>query len=119
MKATDFIEGKYLNSATAAPLAGKDLVIYEVKPEMIREKNKMLMGFENIEKGLIVNKANIIIMVNAFGEDTDEWIGCTVHLEITERTYKDAPIMGILIVPHKDIERQDIGTATPPSKKKR
>ena len=119
MKATDFIEGKYLNAATATPLAGKDLVVDEVKSESIREKNKMLMGFENIEKGLIVNKQNITAMVTAFGEETDDWVGRTVHLEITERMYEKKPIMGILLVPHKDVERQDIGTSTPPSKKKR
>jgi hypothetical protein len=119
MLASEFDVGVYLNSATAGLLVGKDLVIYEVKSEEVRDKKKMVIGFESVEKTLIVNKTNRMVMIEAFGDETDDWIGCTVRIEITKRMYQGKPLPGILLVPNKEIERRDIGTATPPSKKKR
>lgn len=119
MLASDFDVGVYLNSATAGLLVGKDLVIYEVKSEEVRDKKKMVIGFESVDKTLIVNKTNRMVMIEAFGDETDNWIGTTVRIEITKRMYQGKPLPGILLVPNKEIERQSIGTATPPSKKKR
>jgi hypothetical protein len=117
MLASDFDVGSYLNSATASTLVGQALVIYEVKSEDVRDKRKMLIGFENIDKGLIVNKTNRMVMIEAFGNETDGWVGRTVKIEITKRMYQGKPLPGILLVPQTDVEKQNIGGSTKKSRK--
>lgn len=117
MLASDFDVGSYLNSATASTLVGQALVVYEVKSEDVRDKKKMVMGFESVDKGLIVNKTNRMVMIEAFGNETDDWIGRTVKIEITKRMYQGKPLPGILLVPQTDVEKQGIGAA--PTKKKK
>jgi hypothetical protein len=118
MKASEFDVGNYLNSTTAGLLVGKDLLIYEVKAEEVREKKKMLIGFEGVDKGLIVNKTNRMIMVEAHGDETDDWVGHTVRIEITKRMYQGKPLPGILLVPQVNVERKGDGTTKPTTAKK-
>ncbi len=112
MKASEFDVGEYLNSATATALVGQDLVVYEVKAVDVKDKKKMVIGFENVEKTLIVNKTNRLVMVEAYGDETDDWIGMTVRIEITKRMYQGKPLPGILLVPQKDVEKKAIGATS-------
>lgn len=122
MKASEFDVGNYLNSTTASLLVGRDIVVYEVRAEDVRDKKKMIMGFEGVDKALIVNKTNRMIMVEAFGDETDDWVGRTVRIEITKRMYQGKPLPGILVVPNKDIpvhnKSDDVNYSRSPGKKK-
>ncbi len=104
MKASEFDVGNYLNSTTAGLLVGKDLKVYTVKAEEVRDKKKMIMEFEGVDKALIVNKTNRMVMVEKFGDETDDWLGHHVKIEITKRMYQGKPLPGILLVPQDDPE---------------
>jgi len=83
MLASEFDTGKYLNAKAAGEYNGTTLVIYQVTPVVIRDVKKMVIGFENVEKELVVNKTNRGILAAAFGDDTDAWLGKSVVLHLT------------------------------------
>jgi hypothetical protein len=107
MKASEFDVSDYLNSTTAGLLVGKDLKVFEVKSVEVRDKKKMVMGFDGVDKALIVNKTNRMVMVEKFGDETDDWIGQTVKIEITKRMYQGKPLPGILLVPQEPVAKAD------------
>jgi hypothetical protein len=45
---------------------------------------KLVVGFEEIEEQLAVNKTNAGILSKAFGPETDDWIGETIQFIIVE-----------------------------------
>jgi hypothetical protein len=99
MKASEFNTSNYLNAASALEYAGKTLKIYEVNAEMIRDVRKMVIGFENVEKLLVVNKTNREILAEAFGDETAAWIGCEVHLEIVKVMFEGKRTSSISLSP--------------------
>ena len=84
MKASEFNTSNYLNATTAKDYEGKDLKIYEVTAETIRDVRKMTIGFENVEKMLVVNKTNREVLAEAFGDETNDWCGKLVRLDIVK-----------------------------------
>jgi len=102
MKASDFNTANYLNAESAAALAGKSLKIYDVSAETIREIRKMTIGFEGIERRLVVNKTNREVMTEAYGDETTEWIGKSVRLVIVKVLFKGLRTPSISIEPITD-----------------
>lgn len=87
MNQLDFDTSKYLNSDSAKQFNHQVLTIYEVKSDLIREIKKLVIGFENVEKLLIANKTNRTALANAFGDETNDWLGCKVILHLTRVMY--------------------------------
>lgn len=104
MLATDFESGKYLDSTFALTLIGNDLIVSAVESTDIRDVKKMLVNFKGVNKALVVNHTNRVAMIRAFGNETDGWIGRTVRIEVTSRTYKGRPILSTTVVPQKSVE---------------
>jgi hypothetical protein len=102
MKASDFNTSNYLNADNSRELIGKILKIYEVKSEEIREKQKLAIGFEGVEKLLIVNKSNRTDLSDAFGDETDNWIGESVKFTITKVMFEGKRVNSITIEPQTD-----------------
>jgi len=99
MKASEFNTSDYLNSKSAVEHTGKDLKIFEVNAEIIRDQRKMVIGFEGIEKGLVVNKTNREVLAETYGDDCDAWIGQTVRLEIVKVMFEGKRTDSIQVVP--------------------
>ena len=103
MKSTDFTESNYLNAKTAGHLNGRTLTIYEVKCAMIGQDQdavlKMVIGFENVEKMLVVNRTNNEILTEAFSDETDHWIGKDVVLNLITITFKGERTLSIQLTP--------------------
>lgn len=66
----------------AADLQGRDVkvVISGVKVKTIGDDTKPVVYFQGKERGLVLNKTNANIIAQAYGDDTDEWIGFEVEL---------------------------------------
>lgn len=88
VKASEFETSKYLSAKTAGEYNGKTLTIYNVKPELVREVRKLVCEFENVEKTLPLNKTNRNALADAYGDDTDAWLGKVVVLHITRVMYE-------------------------------
>lgn len=54
--------------------------IQNVVYETVGSDQKLVMYFENKEKGLILNKTNGMAIAAEFGPETDGWIGATIEL---------------------------------------
>ena len=48
--------------------------------EEIGSDRKLILHFENKEKGLVLNKTNGMAIASAFGPETDGWIGADIEL---------------------------------------
>ena len=99
----EFFPSNYLNAKSAGVLNGKTLIIYEVKKEVIRDKLKLLVGFESVEKMLVVNKTNFQILTDAFGEETKDWYGKKVTLGIIRVQFEGKLTPSIILTPVTDI----------------
>jgi hypothetical protein len=108
MKAYEFETSKFLNAKSAGEYNGKTLTIYEVKSEIVREMKKMVIGFESVEKTLIVNKTNRTALTDAFGDETNDWYGRKVILHITRVTFDGQPTASIVLEP---VVQQKLPTA--------
>jgi hypothetical protein len=102
MKASEFFPSNYLNAESARELNGKTLTIYEVKSEIIRDDEKMLIGFESVEKTLVVNKTNATTLIKEWGDETNGWIGKSIVLEIVKVMFKGERTDSIMITPITD-----------------
>lgn len=70
---------KYLKSQD---LQG-EVVRVKVKDVLVEEigtDRKMVMYFVGKEKGMVLNKTNAVTIGDAYGEDTDAWVGQPVEL---------------------------------------
>jgi hypothetical protein len=99
MKASDFETSNYLNAKSAGQYNGKTLTIYEVKSEQVRDIRKMVIGFEGVEKALIVNKTNRVILTDAFGDETNDWIGRSVLLRLSTVMFEGQKTLSIALDP--------------------
>lgn len=113
MKASDFNTSNYLNADNSRELIGQMLTIYEVKAETIREKQKMAIGFEGVDKLLIVNKSNRVELTDAYGDETDGWIGKAVKFTIGKVMFEGTRVNSIIL------EVQKPAAATPAEGKKK
>ena len=99
MKASEFDNSKYMNAVNAQENVGKTLTIYEVKMEIVRDNQKMVIEFESIERPLIANKTNRTSLIYAFGDDTEEWIGKKVVLRVGEAEFDGRVVPSIKLEP--------------------
>jgi hypothetical protein len=75
---------KYLRAADL-PRRGLTLVIDTIEEEEVGGDRKFVLYFTGGEKrGLCLNKTNCLVIADAYGRDTDEWSGRSIHLR-TER----------------------------------
>lgn len=79
------IEAEYMTLSAylkAANLQGRawQLTIADCRMEHFDDESKPLLLFAGTERGLILNKTNAGILVNAFGPETDAWRGRVVEL---------------------------------------
>ena len=96
LKAKDFL-GKNLKAAI------KDVQFLEFDNEGGPPDKKAVLLFEGKEKGLVLNTTNNDTLCNAYGFDSDEWIGKSVQL--TTKEYENyAP--GWIVTP-LDVEYDD------------
>jgi len=117
MKSTDFTESNYLNAKTAGKLNGSTLCIYEVKSAIIGQgedaKKKMTIGFEDVEKILVVNRTNNEILTEAFGDETDAWVGKRVILNLVSLSFKGERTLSIQLSPAPDHQEPIIDAEAP------
>lgn len=113
MKVSQVFSGKYL---AAADLDDEELpvVIASVEVKPFDDGDKLLIMFQNHEKGLVANKTNSSRIAMLHGDDTDEWIGREIVLYTDIVDFQGKPTKAIRVrgVPKKRPEPQRL-SATP------
>lgn len=79
MNINEQFPSKYLKSADlkgeVAKVKIKDVIVEEIGTD-----RKMVMYFAGKEKGMVLNKTNAVTIGDAYGEDTDTWLGQPIEL---------------------------------------
>jgi len=96
--------GIFLNVMTlkVEKLINKPLTITEAVVEDIggttHSKPKIVLSLEETEKRLALNKTNAQIIKEAYGNETDEWIGKKIWLQLTKRQFQGNIVDAIEVV---------------------
>lgn len=93
---------KYLKADTDVDEDGSVFTIKTVKVETIgqgaKQEQKPVVYFEEVEKGLVLNKTNANFIVGILGEDdTDAWKGGKIKLVATDVEYAGDLLRGIRV----------------------
>ena len=67
--------------------------------EQVGEGQKPVCYFKGGDKGLVLNKTNGIVMADAFGDDTDDWVGKVIELRVEPTMFKGKPDTGTRVYP--------------------
>ncbi len=100
MKKSDIFPSQYIS---AADLGNKEfaLTIASAAMEMVgnddEKKKKLIVRFQEAEKGLVCNVSNFDMIAFIHGDDTDGWVGKEVVLYATPVNFKGKTVMGIRI----------------------
>ena len=103
MKATEFVSGsgigKFLKAGDVKTLKlkGKPLVIRNVKSVELQGKKKLVLGFESIDQRLVLNATNTRILIEDASEETDEWIGKVLTLNVVKVNFNGETVDSIQI----------------------
>ena len=97
MNVDDLFDSKYLK---AEDLKGKArTVVIETETELQfrerdgQEKRKIVLTFQHMKKGIILNRTNTFTIRDAYGSHTEQWVGREIIL------YPDMTFMGEKRVP--------------------
>lgn len=85
LKRSDVFKSKYLGKddlATPLVLTVKDVAMQEVQSEDGHEEVPVMTFRENVKPFIVKNQTNWAIMEEAFGEDTDGWIGKSIEVYV-------------------------------------
>jgi hypothetical protein len=110
-------KGTYLN-ASHVSAGDLDVIISEVQIETIgrNAEQKLVLYFKELPRGLAINKTNYETLFEAFGPETDGWIGGKVTLYPVETEFDGKKVDGIRIKvdPSNRIPRQKWPAPKPP-----
>jgi len=105
VKVSDVYEsgGRFLSAELCEELKlwNRYLTIEEVEVREINEQNKIVAHFKEIDELLVFNKTNAKIMVEEFGDETDDWVGKCLMLQKVKRNYQGKLVDAIQVVPVK------------------
>jgi hypothetical protein len=79
MNIDEAFPSKYVKSSD---LKGREItvIIERADIEKVGDDRKLVLYFQNKEKGLICNKTNATMIADLYGNDTDQWIGREIVL---------------------------------------
>ena len=103
MNNTDEIYGSsYLSaqSVRSQELTGKNYKITSsVAEEFGPTQRKVVLGFENLDKELALNKTNATILADAWGKDFSLWVGKELQFMLTKVNYQGNLVDSVVVVP--------------------
>lgn len=92
------------NWLKSADLNGKETVvtINSIEIESFKEedgtkKKKVILAFDELDQKLIVNTTNRDVLVELYGDDTDDWVGQKISLYVTKTTFAGKRVDGLRI----------------------
>ena len=105
VKASKFTTAQYLSAKTAGEFNGKKFTINAAFSSLVgslgKEKEKLLVRLEGIDKPLVLNQTNLAMLTIAYGDDTDQWINNKVILNLVSVSYNGQIVLGIQLTPCK------------------
>lgn len=104
-KLGDMFESKYVKVADFDEDEPTVLTVKRLKQERLGmgadAEDKWVVYFEELEKGLVLNKTNAKTIAGLYGDDTDDWIGEKITIRPAEIEFKGERMMGLRVSPSK------------------
>lgn len=96
MRLENFYPSQYLK---VSDLNSEDvaLTIKNLESKEFENGVKPVLWFEEIEKGLILNRTNFSSIAKLHGDDSEGWIGKRISLFATEVSFRGTPTMAIRV----------------------
>lgn len=96
MKATKFtgMKGAFLTAKTVKELklVGRELTVKDVTDQEFdrdgKKQHKFVFDFDECDERLVLNATNKGIMIDAYGDETNDWIGQKVKLGVVKVNFK-------------------------------
>jgi len=87
MKISDAFPSSFLK---CSDLQGRtvNVIVSDVTMEDLGDAKKPVVHFRGKDKGFVLNKTTSKVITQAYGDDTDDWIGKTIQLYPTETEFK-------------------------------
>ena len=79
MKASHFTAGQYLRAMDLGGRAAQ-AQISNVTAEDFDEGQKLVLHFAGKEQGMVLNKTNTSVVMDLYGDETDDWVGKVVEV---------------------------------------
>lgn len=98
MKLAEVFPSNYLK---ADDLQGRkpSVVIADARMELLGKDQKLILYFQNKDKGMVCNKTNAGRISDMYGDDTDEWIGKEIILTSEFVEFQGKTTKGLRVQP--------------------
>lgn len=96
-----FVSAKYLSSKNLGNNVGKTCFIDAAYSDIVNDEDKLLLRLSGIENPLVLNQTNLSILIAAYGDDTDKWLGNGVVINLVKVSYNGQMVDGIQLSPTK------------------
>lgn len=98
MRISQAFPSKYLKSDDIGNQRWR-LTIRSVQMEDVGEnEHKPIVYFQELEKGLVLNKTNAEMVVQLYGDDTDRWTGQAIEMYATPVQFGGKTTMGLRVM---------------------
>ena len=103
MKASEFFGGQFMAAADIdSSLAA--LKINAVTSEVLegrdgRDRERIILHVDGVKKPVVVNATNANALIEAWGDETDDWAGKSIRLSKTKVVFNGSRIDSIKITP--------------------
>lgn len=118
-KLGEMFESKYLKVADFDDAEPAVLTIKRLKQERLGmgadAEDKWVVYFDELEKGLVLNKTNAKTISVLYGDDTDDWIGEKIAIRAAEIEFKGERMMGLRVSPQKPKPKSKAAKPAPAS----
>jgi len=100
MDATEFYAGDWLKAADIGEKRVK-VQIASIEAAQIKEgkPKKLVLEFSELQKKLVLNKTNAGKLMDAWGRETNGWIGKVVELYTALTTFQGAEVLALRLKP--------------------
>jgi hypothetical protein len=105
---------KYLRAEDLPENGYSSLTIIAVQEEEMQldpkktATKKWVIYFEDLEKGLVLNKTNAVTIAKLYGEETSHWTGDRVGLVVREVEFSGKVVPAIRVVPPRKEAKSDV-----------
>jgi hypothetical protein len=116
MDLSSYFPDRGILNASHIANGARTVTIAGVKIETVGQDEKPVVRFVELERGLALNKTNYLVLVEAYGAESDDWHGRQVILFVEKVSFngKDVDSIKIRIDQNNWLPRNQRSTPKPP-----
>jgi hypothetical protein len=118
MNMSGFLAGDFIKAYELPESGFIEAVITDVTEQTFTErgraKPKPIIYFEN-GRGLVLNPTRLTVMLDAYGPDSNNWIGQTIRLRRGQTFYEGKPVACVEVEPILSLPRIEDQRGLPPN----